>query len=254
MVTDYIKKAYSTYKRNFSQIMIAIILFIAIVGILIFGAVLSVSFLSKTCDVPQTRIILSFIFSFCTIFGIVFIFVLSAGLIKMYATALRRKTDFRIMFRVARQKFCTILGANILALIIIAGILFMLMTPSFIILLITMSRTIFLFSFLITLVPFALIVILFTFVNQAVVIDDNDAVNAVKKSINVIKKNYLPFLTLILMFVALSVLTSVFFYYTKVPTVRWTVYLSSILNFIVNWLIIYPIAEISYTLFYIKKR
>jgi len=79
---------------------------------------------------------------------------------------------------------------------------------------------------------------LFKFTNQAIVIDNCLAIPAIKKSISVAKANYIQLLALIVIFVAISILVGFIPY----------------INFILNWLLISPIAEISFTALYIAKR
>lgn len=253
MVTNHIEKAWKAYRKNFWHILCAVLLFFIITtGLVLIGLLpLLISFigtlpltvlqntnaalLQNLALVSLSNLIFALIFF---ILSMLVGMLISAGLVKMYAEALKGKTSLSTLFKTIKKKFWTILGANILVGLIMLCIFGLAFAP--LVTLSSMSATNVFFVlplFVVGVVIALLISLLFKFTNQAIVIDDCLAVAAIKKSISVAKANYIQLLALIVIFVAISILVGFIPY----------------INFILNWLLIVPIAEISYTSLYIAK-
>ncbi len=246
MVTEFIGKAWKAYTKNFWQVVGATVLLlvlvagVVLVGVvpLLFSGLLTISEVLTAAQFQlSTGLVASiFIFFAAIIAAMILSVALGGGLVAVYADALRGKAKFQTMFSVARKKFFRILGANALAGLIIIGIYIMAFALSAAFSLI--SSALFLAFFILSFIAAALISILFSFVNQAVIIDNRKAVDSVKTSVRVIKSNYLQFLALI---IVLSVITIIISF---VP----------ILGFVLNWLVVGPVSGIAYTAFYLAKR
>lgn len=245
MVTEFIERAWNAYKKNFWQIVGATILLSAVViGILIagflplvFSGLFSISkFLTTTQFQWSSELITSvFIFFVAMVVAAILSIALGGGLVAVYMDALKGKAKLQTMFSFARKKFFTILGANVLAGIIIAGMFLIAIAVAAAFTLI--NPLIFSIFFVLGLIATLLISLLFSLVNQAVVVDDKKAVDAVKKSIEVVKSNYLQFLALTIIIAVISIIISF------VPYI----------GFVINWLAVAPIGGIAYTAFYLAK-
>jgi len=250
MVTNHIEKAWKAYRKNFWHILCAVLLFfvittgLALIGLfpLLISFIGTFSLTALQSIISNTALLSSLSFSnliFALTFFILALIIgmlISASLVKMYAEALKGKTSLSTLFKTIKKKFRTILGANILVGLIMLCIFGLAFVP-----LPSMSATNAFFIlplFIIGTVIAVLISLLFKFTNQAIVIDNCLAIPAIKKSISVAKANYIQLLALIVIFVAISILVGFIPY----------------INFILNWLLISPIAEISFTALYIAKR
>jgi len=246
MVVEHIEKAWKAYRKNFWQIIGATILYFTIViGVfiisfipLLFSGLLTVSeFMTSAQFRFNTNLVTSiFIFFVGLITAMILSIVLYGGLVGVYADALKGKAEFQKMFEVARKKFFTIFGANALAGIILAGIFLIAFAISAAFSLV--SYTIFFVFFILGLIIAFLLSLLFSLVNQAIIVDNKKAIDSVKKSIDVVKSNYLQFLALTIIFGVIWIIISF------VP----------LLGFIVNLLVVVPVSGIAYTAFYLAKR
>ncbi|MFZ3077414.1 MAG: hypothetical protein WA139_03105 [Candidatus Aenigmatarchaeota archaeon] len=260
MVMEYISQAWDAYKRNFWQIIGGLLLVMLITfGIIIIGALpLLASFIQYYGGVssPTTAAFANFISDSAAqiaifIAGILAAFMaavaLNAGYVKMLADSLKGKAEISTIFETAKEKFWTILGANILTLLIVSALALVLLVPPFLIMASSSIETsdvsgIFavlgaLLWFFAGLIIFILAVLPFTLVEQAVVIGNHGVVDSVKKSFSVVKGNYLQFLALV---VILGVVSGV-------------VSLVPLMGDLINLFVVTPIMLLSYTIFYLAK-
>lgn len=255
MVFEYMEKAWIAYKKNFWTILIAIILQILIPAVPIIIGLLPWIFIlpfSRIID-PSTLILSNLgILSFSIVMflvGLLTSVVLNGGFVKMLQEALRGKTKFETMLVTAKEKFWTILGANLIVLFIILFLVAILLIPiavltgfSFVQLssISSLPYLVVIFSVIVLDIIFlVLFSIFFLFVNQAVVIDNLNAFQSVKKSFEFSKKNYATILALFLIFFFLNMgLTNVL----------------SLLGSILIWFLTSPLLLLSYTAIYLEKR
>jgi len=249
MCVEFIERAWNAYKRNFWQIVCAIILIYGIlIGLAIvcfmplFGAIL----LSINIGVGNVQNILiqaitNPLVLFLTSLGLLVICIagaeLGAGLTKLYADALKGRVNIEAMFFIIKKKFWTILLANFLRGLIIIGVFALLLSP-YLIFLLTKSYYISAFFLIVGVASAFLLSLLFSLVNQAVVIDNFNAIESIKKSVEIIKSNYLQFLVLFSILMVLSLITSF---------LEWV-------GMLINLFLITPITMLSFTSFYLEKR
>ncbi len=246
MVVEHIEKAWKAYTKNLWQVVGAtLLMLVLVVGVVLIGAVpllfsglLTISEVLTAAQLQLSASLVAsiFIFFIAIIAAAILAIVLGGGLIAVYADALRGRAELQTMFSVARKKFFRILGANVLAGLIIIGIYIMVFALSAAFSLI--SSVLFLAFFILSFIAAALISILFSFVNQAVIIDNRKAVDSVKTSVKVVKLNYLQFLALTIVLAVMSVVVSFIPY----------------LGFIINPFVVSPVSGIAYTAFYLAKR
>ena len=253
-VIEYIDKTWIAYKKNFWSIIIALIIQILISSVpIIIGLLPWIFILPFSKGALITSLILSNlgVLSFSIIMfiiGILVSVVLNGGFVRMLYEALRRKTRFEIMLKTAKERFWTILGANLIVLLIFLVIITVLFAPIAILfgfsnLSFQSSSFLYLvavFSVLILgIIVLVFVSIFFVFVNQAIVIDNLRAVQAVKKSFEVSKKNFLSiFFLFLIFFIFNSGLYNVF----------------SIFGSIIAWFVTTPLLLLCYTAFYVDKR
>jgi len=254
---EYIEKAWIAYKKNFWTIIIALILQCLLISIPFVIGLLPwiIIFFTSGISLTQSNIvnfILSYlgVFSFSIVMFIIGLFasiVLNGGFVRMLYEGLRRKTRFEIMLKTAKEKFWTILGANLLVLLIFLIIIAALFAPIGILLgsnlFLQEASVFYVFVILSTVVlgviVLVLISILFVFVNQSIVIDNLSAFQAVKKSFKVSEKNFLNILFLFLIFFIFNNGLYNFLF---------------ILGTILTWFVMSPLLLLSYTAFYVEKR
>jgi len=94
------------------------------------------------------------------------------------------------------------------------------------------------YIFFIGIIATLLIAPLFLFINQAIVINNSKAINSIKKSIKIGKKNYFQVLALMIIFALLGVASGL------IP------YIGTILNLF----LIAPLGILSYTALYLRRR
>ncbi len=254
MVMEYIEEAWKGYKRNFWQILgaVAIVLVAEIVFIsaLLFLLISSLKAISSQmldcfsnpgvdtlgyppCGTLQTNTgfsnpgIDTLVFLIIILSGLFFILV-SAGIVRVYADALRGHAKLTTMLSVARKRFWTIIAVNLSVLLIVGGLL----------LLIFVSAALFGFYLLLLFVPSILFMLLFSFVNQAVVIHDYGVFESIKKSVSIVKTNYLEFLCLCVVVLAIWIVISL------VPIFGW----------ILNLFVTGPVIGMAFTDFYLYKQ
>jgi MFS family permease len=251
---EYVEKAWESYKKNFWQFVIALILQIFIVSIPFLIGVLPwiVILFSTGIKTGIASLLLSNlgVLSFSVVMflvGISISTVLGGGLVKMAYESLRGKTDYETMFKTAKEKFWTILGANSIVLLTLSIIVAVMLVP--IMALSNFSALSAQASFLYIFVIFSTVVlgtmilvivsILFVFVNQAIVIDRLKALEAVKKSFETAEKNFLSIFFLFLIFFLIN---------SGLENVL------SVAGSLIVLFVTAPLALISYTALYIDRR
>jgi hypothetical protein len=257
MIARYISQSWEAYKKHFWQIIGALILISFItIGILVAtGLPLLGKFIQYAAQnsaggsVPFSLLAANFILDsgaqqFISLFmaGIVFSViigtVLEAGLVSMYADALRGKPEIGTILSVARKKFWTIIGANAIVGLVILALFAALIVPwLFLVLSAGASSVYATLWFYAGLIIFTLAALFFSLVNQAVVIGDLRAVDSVRKSFSIVRQNYLQFLVLSLV---LSLIASAI---SLIPAI----------GALISFFLMAPIAGLSYTAFYIEK-
>lgn len=255
MATEFVSQAWNAYKKNFWQLIGAMALYIAIIFVLalVLLVPLFMAFIPSTSIESQITIesmsgsqtksglypaLNPYMIAAAGAVIIVMMLAmiaLRAGFVRVCADALRGKANLGTMFSVARKKFRTIIAANLLVLLLLLPLYLLALLMA---LLVSGAAPLAFFTyFIILLIPIALIAILFSLVDQSVVVGDCRAVEAVKKSLSIIKANYLQFLGLIIIIAAISMLVSF------VP----------IIGSLISIFLVAPIADLSYTAFYLHK-
>lgn len=254
MVTKYISQAWNAYKKNFWQLAGALILLVLIpIGIILLTALplfwnIMQFFTSAGLQTIPKLGLIEFLLDSSTqpfvglfivgvIFALIASIVLNAGFVRICADALKGRAKIGTMFSIARKKFWTILGANILAGIIKLIFLLVFLVPPLLELFYKAFGVATLIWFFAGLMAFILLAIFFSLVDQAVVIGNFRAIDSVKKSFLVVKENYLQFLVLVAL---LSIIT---FLISSIP----------IAGLILTLFFVTPITLLSYTAFYLHK-
>lgn len=256
MVTEYIYQAWNAYRKNFWQVIGALALFLAITIALIFVSVLPlVASLSPALKAAAANIAIESISGMQTknallpavnpyllaaggimlIVAMLVIWALGAGLIRVFADALKGKARLEAMFSAARKKFWTVAAANLIVAVFVILLYAAALAVS--LLLSGASSLLFMAYFFILMIPIVLAAILFSLANQAIVIDDCSAVDSIRKSVSIIRKNYLQFLGLVVLLILLTMLVSF------VP----------ILGSLINFFVMTPLTALAYTAFYMKN-
>jgi len=250
---EYIEKAWESYKKNFWQFTIALILQTFIVSIPFLIGVLPwiVILFSTGIKAGIVSLLLSNlgVLSFSVVMflvGISVSTVLGGGFTRMAYESLRGKTSYETMFKTAKEKFWTILGVNSIVLLTISIIVAVMLVP---IMALGNLSTLFQASFLYIFVIFSIVTlgtmilaivgILFMFVNQAIVIDNLKALEAIKKSFETAEKNFLSVFFLFLIFFLIN---------SGLENVL------SIAGSLIVFFVTAPLALISYTALYLERR
>jgi len=254
MAVEYITQAWNAYRKNFWQILGGmLIVAMAVIGIIIAaGLPAFIKLASYFAAAPAgglggglTQFLfdggVQSLFALLVAGAAVAIIVgtaLEAGLVKMFADALKGKAEISAIFAVAREKFWTILGANALAGLIKLALLAVLVFPPIIghslggITL--MTYVVWLYSGIII---YMFLALPFSLVNQSIVVGNCRAVDSVKKSFSIVKENYLQFLALAVLMSIIALLVSL------VP----------VFGSFASFFAITPIAGLAYTAFYLAK-
>jgi len=245
MVLEYIQKSWEVYKENAMSFILAELIILIVAGIIaligigiIFGSVgistlmkmtSSQNMLSRMASVVPLLVNLSVASIFFIITGLVWTF-LKTGIYGMAAQALRGKTKVETMFNVAKNKGLT----GILACVIV-GILALLM---FSILVVGLGIIFPLSGVIIGMIIFGLLMMLFSLIFPGVILDNLNAINSIKVSVSIVKKNYIEMLSLLLVYLVLSIV--IIFIPILGPL---------IVNFVVS-----PMLYISLLIFYKKRK
>jgi len=253
MVIEHIEKSWKAYRKNFWPIITAMILQFILAGIPFLIGVLPWIFIYLSSgSVGITTLLLSNlgVFSFSVIMfiiGFLISIALTGGLVRMFYEALRGKTKYETMLKTAKEKFWTIIGANSLYILIFIVLFIAVFFPLFALTGLSTFSGGSSFAMLITIllivglgsILLVLISIFFVFINQAIVIDNLNAIDSIGKSFEVSKKSYLTILGLMIIFILIdSALTTLFSFFGSVLEI-----------FVVS-----PLLLLSYTSVYLKNR
>jgi len=245
MIFEYVKTSWDAYKQNFmSFILASLILWIipSVIALTGIGIVLGSVGISAFTEMFNQRIMLSRIVYFIPLMinmsvlsiffiiaGLVYVFLL-VGMFGMAAQSLRGKTNFWTIFKFAKNKGLT----GILAFVII-GIM------SFFIFLIIVLGLEIIFPFYGTItgiIIFSLVIILFSLTFPGIVLDNLNTLESIKISVNIVKRNYIEMLSLLLVYLALSILI------TFIP----------IVGLLIVAFVIFPMLCITLVVFYKKRK
>ncbi len=244
---EHIENAWNAYWNNFLTIMgaqmIAITVVIGLMMFVVGGMALSASpFVAEDgtiSDEYAPQIMASPYFLLAGALFLVTILValvLRAGLIGIYVEALGKKNvKIDTMFAVAKEKYKTVIGAQLFAVAILLAGAAVLFIPT----LAVLAGNIALLDTVLTIevIIFLLFALMFSLTNQAVVVSGDRAIDAVKKSYAIVKGNYIQFLALAFIFFAADLIVS------YIPVV-WVV---------ISLLFIQPVSVLAYTSFYIEN-
>jgi hypothetical protein len=253
MTIEYVERAWESYKKNFWQFVTALILQAFIVSIPFLIGVLPwiVIFFSTGMNTGIANLLLSNlgVLSFSVVMfivGVLLSAVLGGGFTRMAYDSLRGRTSYETMLKTAREKFWTILGADLIVLLTLSVIVAALFVPIIALgSLSALSQASFFYVFIIfsiaTLGVIILVIvgIFLIFVNQAVVIDNLKALDAIKKSFEIANKNFLSVFFLFLIFFLIN---------SGLENVL------SIAGSLIVFFVTTPIALISYTALYSDRR
>lgn len=260
MVLEYIKKAYKIYEKNFLDLVVMNFVILLISGIIFFIGFIPILFLlvSSATGMTSSLTLLSTLFSpggiavlaFASIFFFIAIlvsWVLQGSFVRVIYESLHGKVKWETLWKTAKQKYKTLIGANFLRSLIISIPVAIILLPFFLSMmsittassssaLVTLALSAF-FLF-IGIIIVLLVSLLFLLVDQTVVIDNANALEAVKKSFKIAKNNYIPLLALVVLYALASMLISLIPY----------------IGGIIAGIFITPLMLISYTIFYLEKR
>ncbi len=271
MIEEYLSKSWDAYKRNFWEIIAATLIVLLIVGgimvlaaIPLFGTIFLAAASAASSESADFNLAANIIPSFSIFFiGMIIAAIagtaLGAGLVRVYADALKGKAQIGALFSTAREKFWSILGANILkGLILLPLAAVLVLLPLFMFFAASFSSTVsssmmgspydnvfqpfaagigIMLWLLLGFIAFFLIALLFTLVDWAVVLGGLGAAESVKKSYAVVKENYLELLALS------AILAVISFVVSFVPVV----------GGLINFFVVSPITLLAYTAFYMEK-
>ena len=255
MVIEYIEKSWAVYRRNFWPIVTAVLLQFLIVFIpAIIGIVPWIFVFLAFKGTSITTLLLSNLWLLCfsavmIIISVLLSVALNGGFVRMLYESFRGKTRYETMIETAKKKFWTIIGANSLVVLVLLSIIIAIFLPLVLILkgfFPTMVSSTTSLPLLITVISIVglgtillvLVSIFFTFVNQAIVIDNFNAIPAINRSFEVSKKCYLTILGLMFIFILINSALSTIF---------------SIIGSALEWFVTMPLLLLSYISLYLEK-
>ena len=245
MIFEYVKTSWDAYKENFMSFILASLILwiipsaIALTGI---GIVLGSVGISAFTEMFNQRIMLSRMIYFIPLMinmGILSIFFITASLVYIFllvgmfgmaAQSLRGETKFLAIFKFAKNKgligilACMAIGimAFFIFLIIVLG-LEIIFSP---------------YGTIIGMIISSLVIILFSLIFPGIVLDNLNTLKSIKISVSIVKRNYIEMLSLLLVYLALSILI------TLIP----------IVGLLIVALVVFPMLCISLVLFYKKRK
>jgi len=205
MYLQYIKAALDAYKRNVMPILASTLLMFFAMFALVVIALAPLGFTvikSLAQGVADQSTIMSTLMASMPTLGFAAIFILlavivsislTAGLTRVYAEALRGKTSYKSMIDTAKEKWLTIIGANIIIAVVISLVV---VATALLSVSLGMLGTALLFGVI------ALLVVFFSYVNQAIVLNNLGAVQSVKFSYAFAKQNFKDTVLILIIFFA----------------------------------------------------
>ena len=245
MIFEYVKTSWDTYKENFMNFILASLILCIIPSIIVLtgtGIILGSVGISAFTEIYNQKIMLSRIVYFIPLIinmgvlsiffiiaGLVYIFLL-VGMFGMAAQSLRGETKFQTMFKFAKDKGLT----GILSFVIIGIMSF------FIFLIIVLGLEIIFspYGTIIGMIISSLVIILFSLIFPGIVLDNLNTLKSIKISVSIVKRNYIEMLSLLLVYLALSILI------TLIP----------IVGLLIVALVVFPMLCISLVVFYKKRK
>lgn len=228
-----LNKAWRAYRKNFFEILKAIIIRdgLSFLIFLIGAYLLLIGF-------GDANIIWPFLIS-----AYISSTVLHGGFVKMCYESLRGKTTVKTMFKTTKKRGWSILGANIIVAVIMFTVLIFVIGASTFIYDYFYSNILLLSLIFITTL---LLFLLFSFVNQAVVIDNIGSVRSLKKSVEVSSKIYKKMISLfVIIFVMLLIVR---FSLGLIPTI------GLFLDLIFSHFVIVPLMVLALTSLYVEGK
>ncbi len=270
MVSEFIEKAWNAYKRNFWTILGARILEFVIVGVValiilaiafamflqnlmtIIGSGMTKDCMTKDCMLNGAssqvwiKLLLSSIPAILVaVIGIAIALILfvefEAGLVKIYADSLKGKAKLDDLFYALKNKFWSVLGANLMVLLIALVLVAVLIFPAVILMVVSPLAGIPLL--LIGIIIIFLVMLLFFVVNQAIVLGNKGAAESIDVSIRTIKANYFSALALALIFFAINLILQLM-----------GISPFLIIPMLISLLVVAPLQMISFTAFYNENK
>jgi len=249
----FIERAWMSYKKNFWQFVIALILQMFIVSIPFLIGVLPwiVILFSTGMNAGVVSLLMSNlgVLSFSIvmfIIGILLSAVLGGGFTRMAYDSLRGRTSYETMLKTAKEKFWTIIGADLVFLLTVLIIISVIFVPIMTLgNLSALSQVSFFYAFIIFsiaalgVIVLVIVSIFFVFINQAIVVDNLKALEAIKKSFETAEKNFLSIFFLFLIFLLIN---------SGLENIL------SIAGSLIVFFVTTPIVLISYTALYVDRR
>jgi len=236
-ISKFISIAWETYKKNFWQILIALIL-VNIISLIPLGISLLSSplafFSFQTFSLANLLISGSIL-----IIGIVLTILLSilfaVSMLAFYEEALKKKAKIKTIFITFKNFWLKIIILNLIVGLCLLALFGVLEIPA--LFLLKNNVIVALVWFFIALIPFVLISILFTFSNFYLILKKQKILESIKKSIELVKKNYLQVLGIIIIFAILAGLVS------SIPYI----------GVLVNIFLINPLQTLTFLVFFSRK-
>ena len=236
-ISKFISTAWKVYKKNFWQILIALIL-VNVVSLIPLGIGFLVSplVLFSFPTFSLTNLLAS---GSALIVGFVLTILLSTlftvSMLSFYQEALKKKPKIRTIFLTLKKFWLEIIILNLIVGLCLLALFGLLELPAFFLI---KSNMIFALAwFFIALIPFALISILFSFSNFYLILKKRRILESIRKSIRLVKKNYLQVLGIVVIFVILAGLVSI------IP------YAGALINlFLIN-----PLQTLTFVVFFSRK-
>lgn len=233
MVTKHLKKAWTAYRKNFLEFLKAIIIRDGVTfSIILFGAYLLL------IGFADFNIIWPFLLA-----AYVSSVVLQGGFVKMCYESLRGKTTLGTMFKTTKKRGWSLIGGNLLvAVVLLTVLLVVLSTSTFI------QNYIYSSIFQLFLVFFGtfLVFVLFSFVDQAIVIDNKNSFKSLKKSVEIAAKSYLKMVYLFVIIFCLMLVSK--FSIGLIPQI------GQFLDLVISHFFIIPLMIISLTNIYVEGK
>lgn len=240
MCFEYVKKSWKIYSNNPFPFVIgaALSTVVTIVGFMLASFVLTGSFLDIFMN--DTSLLAMQFNNLATGFFVLAVtivanIIIMSGLYGMAEESIRKKTSIETMIKTIKGKSITILAASIMVMMIAIASVIPMIT---VIIFANSTGSILEAALMIISVLFFLAILsLFSLVYPAV-IENKKAIDALLSSVRTVKHSYLQTISLLLIFVILSLLLG------------WIPYAGSVLT----TFIISPCSYIAFTMFYQKKK
>ncbi len=252
MLTEYVGNAWAAYKRNFSSIIFAHLLMLLITSMVAVAGLLPLiskfpTLIGGGPESLRTALIAivqqslpTVLFTLLMIIVAFFLMsVLSGGLIRMYYEALKGKTKINTMLRTAKEKFFTIILADILVILLFGvGTMVFVMIIAALIIAIPAFLVLGVLLAILGILGISVLALFVTLFMQPIVIDNKGPWDSIRASYRIVRKNFTEFLGLVIVFAITAIVVS------AIPFI----------GFLINLFLIAPVQLLSYTAFYLKRR